>query len=128
MSSYAFFSSMLRFVAAKTEAAAPAALDARTVDMMAVLRRIADTVEREPDFQVPGDGLELSARALAGFAAFLQKSILPEAVAHGNQAGEAQVRWAVDSAMDAVNTLLSRAALQEGQPVRVTLPPPPPNT
>lgn len=125
MSSYAFFSSMLRFVAAKTEAAVPAAPDARTAGMMATLRRIADTVEREPGFEIPGDGLELGARALAGFAALLQKSILPEAVAHGNKAGEAQVRWAVDCAMDAVNTLLSRAALQEGQPVRVTLPPPP---
>ncbi|CUW39203.1 conserved exported protein of unknown function [Magnetospirillum sp. XM-1] len=125
MSQYLFFSSMLRFVAAKTAAAAPAALDARTADMMAVLRRIADTVEQGPDFEIPGDGLELSARALAGFAAFLQKSILPEAVAHGNQGGEVQIRWAVDRAMDAVNTLLSRAALQEGLPVRITLPPPP---
>lgn len=118
---------MLRFVAAKTGAAktGAAAPDARTADMMAVLRRIADAAEQAPEFEVAGDGLELSARALAGFAAFLQKSILPEAVAHGNQAGEAQVRWAVDAAMDAVNTLLSRAALQEGRAVRITLPPPP---
>jgi hypothetical protein len=120
---YAFFSAMLRFVATKTEAAA--AQDPRTADMIAILRRIAERVEQAPDFEVAGDGLELAARALAGFAAFLQKSILPEAVAHGNQAGEAQIRWSVDAAMDAVNTLLSRAALQEGQAVRVTLPPPP---
>ena len=123
MTSYAFYSAMLRFVAAKTEAAA--AQDARTAEMMAVLRRIADKVEQEADFEVAGDSLELTARAFAGFAAFLQKSILPEAVAHGNQAGEAQIRWSVDSAMDAVNTLLSRAALQEGCAVRITLAPPP---
>ena len=122
MTSYAFYSAMLRFVAAKTEAAAQ---DARTAEMMAVLRRIADKVEQEPDFEVAGDSLELTARAFAGFAAFLQKSILPEAVAHGNQAGEAQIRWSVDCAMDSVNTLLSRAALQEGRAVRITLPPPP---
>ncbi|BAE51896.1 hypothetical protein [Paramagnetospirillum magneticum] len=123
---YSFFSAMLRFVAAKTEAAAT---DARTAEMAAVLRRIADTVDQGPEFEVPGDGLELNARALAGFAAFLQRSILPEAVAHGNQAGENQIRWSVDAAMDAVNTLLSRAALQEGQErqaVRITLPAPPP--
>jgi hypothetical protein len=123
MPSYSFYSAMLRFVAAKTEAIAPQ--DARTVDMMAVLRRIADKVEHEADFEVPGDGLELTARAFAGFAAFLQKSILPEAVAHGNHAGEAQIRWSVDTAMNTVNTLLSRAALQEGCAVRITLPPPP---
>lgn len=123
MNPYSFFSSMLRFVAAKT--AATAVPDARTAGMMAILRRIADTVEHGPDFELPAEELELSARALAGFAAFLQKSILPEAVAHGNQGGEAQIRWAVDRAMDAVNTLLARAALQEGQPVRITLPPPP---
>ncbi len=122
MPPYAFYSAMLRFVAAKTGAAAQ---DARTAEMMAVLRRIADRVEHEPDFEVAGDSLELTARAFAGFAAFLQKSILPEAVAHGNQAGEAQIRWSVDSAMDAVNTLLSRAALQEGRAVRIVLPPPP---
>jgi hypothetical protein len=123
MSSYAFFSAMLRFVATKTEAAAPQ--DRRTADMMAVLRRMADDVESGAEFEVPGDALELSARALAGFAALLQKSILPEAVAHGNQAGETQIRWSVDAAMDAVNTLLARAALQEGKAVRLTLPPPP---
>ncbi|EME70918.1 hypothetical protein H261_05899 [Paramagnetospirillum caucaseum] len=125
MSSYAFFSAMLRFVAAKTEAAAQ---DARTAEMMAVLRRIAGTVEQGAEFEVAGNRLELTARALAGFAAFLQKSILPEAVAHGNQTGEVQIRWSVDTAMDAVSTLLSRAALQEGQeglPVRIALPPPP---
>jgi hypothetical protein len=125
MTAYSFFSSMLRFVAAKTEAASSSTLDARTADMMATLRHIAGAVEGATAFDVPGDRLELSARALAGFAAFLQKSILPEAVAHGNQAGEAQIRWSVDTAMEAVNTLLSRAAMQDGQAVRITLPPPP---
>jgi hypothetical protein len=125
MTNYSFFSSILRFVAAKTEAASSPAPDARTADMMAALRRMADTVDTEPGFEIPGDGLDLNARALAGFAAFLQKSILPEAVAHGNQAGEAQIRWSVDTAMAAVSTLLARAAMQDGQAVRITLPPPP---
>lgn len=122
MSPYLFYSAMLRFVATKTETAAP---DARTADMAAILRRVADFAEQGSEIEVAADRLELSARAMAGFAAFLQKSILPEAVAHGNRAGETQIRWSVDAAMDAVNTLLARAALQEGQAVRITLPPPP---
>ncbi|KIM00070.1 hypothetical protein CCC_02858 [Paramagnetospirillum magnetotacticum MS-1] len=93
--------------------------------MAAILRRVADFAEQGSEIEVAADRLELSARAMAGFAAFLQKSILPEAVAHGNRAGETQIRWSVDAAMDAVNTLLARAALQEGQAVRITLPPPP---
>lgn len=142
MPTYQFISSMLRFVAAKTETAAPAAktktaapaaADPRTAAMMAALRRAADDIEAGGGFEVAGDRLELTARALAGFAGFLQKSILPEAVAHGNTGGEAQVRWAVDAAMEAVNTLLSRAALRAGgetgeaagETVRITLPPPP---
>ena len=125
MSSYSYFSSMLRFVAAKTEESAAAAADPRTATMMATLRRMADAAEAGTEIEVAADCLELTARALAGFAGFLQKSILPEAVAHGNTGGEAQIRWSVDTAMDAVNTLLSRAALQEGQAVRLVLPPPP---
>lgn len=125
MSSYSYFSSMLRFVATKTEASGAAAVDPRTTAMMAALRQLADAAETGAEIVVPADQLELTARALAGFAGFLQKSILPEAVAHGNTGGEAQIRWSVDTAMDAVNTLLSRAALQEGQAVRLILPPPP---
>lgn len=125
MPAYQFMSSMLRFVASKTEAPGPAAVDPRTAAMMATLRQVAASVETEGAFEVPGDRLELAARALAGFAGFLQKSILPEAVAHGNAGGEAQIRWAVDAAMEAVSTLLSRAALQSGEAVRITLPPPP---
>ncbi|MBI3446365.1 MAG: hypothetical protein HY055_13665 [Magnetospirillum sp.] len=125
MNDYTFFSAILRFVAGKTENSDQATADPRTRAMMSTLRAIADAAETSDGFEVAGDALELTARALAGFAGFLQKSILPEAVAHGNQTGERQIRWSVDTAMDAVNTLLARAALQEGQPVRVTLPPPP---
>lgn len=126
MSTYTFFSAMLRFVATKIEGSPAAAQDTRTAEMMVVLRRLAEASEKGDGFEVASDRLELSARALAGFAAFLQKSILPEAIAHGNQAGEAQIRWSVDTAMDAVNTLLSRAAMQDGNAVHVILPPPPP--
>lgn len=125
MSNYDFFSATLRFVALKTENSDQAAADPRTRAMMAALRNIAATVESGDGFEVAGDALELTARALAGFAGFLQKSILPEAVAHGNHSGERQIRWSVDAAMDAVNALLARAALQEGRPVRIDLPPPP---
>lgn len=125
MKSYDFFASMLRFVAGRIEGAEAGAAESRTAAMAASLHRIARAAESGGDFEVPGDGLEIAARALAGFAALLQKSILPEAVAHGNRTGEVQIRWSVDAAMEAVNTLLARAALQEGMPVRITLPPPP---
>lgn len=129
MNSYSFFSSMLRFVAGKLEADGGAAADARTAAMTGFLRRLADRAETSsegtPTLEVPADGLEVAARALAGFAALLQKSVLPEAVAHGNKAGEIQIRWAVDAAMESVNLLLSRAAAAEGRPVSLTLPPSP---
>lgn len=122
MSDYDFFSAMLRFVRRKTEGVAD---DSRTRMMMTILEETAAACAADGGFTVVPDRLEISARALAGFAAFLQKQILPEAVAHGNSLGERQIRWSIDTAMAAVNTLLARAALAEGQPVTITLPPPP---
>lgn len=120
VSDYSFFAALLRFVAAKTEASAGG--DPRTGAMMAVLRSAADAGSR---ITVAADRLELAARAFAGFAAFLQKQILPEAVAHGNAVAEGQLRWAVDAAMAMVGTLLSRAALEVRGDVDLDLPPPP---
>lgn len=125
MSDYRFFAAMLRFVAAKTETAEQSAADPRTAAMMAALRAIAAAAEAGTAVEVAGDRLDLTARALAGFAGFLQKSILPEAVAHGNLSGKRQVRWSVDTAMEVVSTLLARAALQDGTAVRIDLPAPP---
>jgi nucleoid DNA-binding protein len=110
-----FHAAMLRFVAGKldeTEAADP-----RTAAMVAVLREAATAFEAGQPLTVAGNRLELAARAFAGFAAFLQKQILPEAVAHNNSIGEAQIRRAVDTAMDAVNVLLSSSALGTGEDV-----------
>jgi hypothetical protein len=123
VSDYAFFAAMLRFVAAKTLTIQ--GCDPRTTSMMAVLGEAARAAERGEAPQFEAERLELAARAYAGFAAFLQKQILPEAVAHANAGGEAQVRWAVDTAMETVNLLLSKAALGDGQAVRPSLPPPP---
>ncbi|MDO8607961.1 MAG: hypothetical protein Q7R40_15615 [Phaeospirillum sp.] len=121
MSDYFFYAAMLRFVANKTEAADPGAHA-----MMAELRAVADAASAGPRVTVAADRLELAARAFAGFAAFLQKQILPEAVALGNAGAEAQLRWAVDVAMAGVNTLLGRAALVEERcAVELILPPPP---
>ncbi len=122
MPDHAFYSSMLRFVAARL--ATPEA-DPRTKAMMAALRRAADDFDTGARHTVAMGELELTARAFAGVAGFLQRSILPEALAHGNTAGERQVRWAVDAAMTTVNTLLARAALPDGADVTIDLPPPP---
>jgi len=99
---HAAFAAMLRFVARKTAEADP---QART--MAAILEAAADGLEREGRLAVVTDQPELAARAFAGFAAFLQKRILPEAVAHANGTGERQIRFAVDQAMDTVHHLMT---------------------
>lgn len=121
MSDYAFYARMLRFVAGKTGGQE----DERMRAMAAALAAVADEVEARGAYTVPADRLDLTARALAGVAGFLQQRILPEAVAHGNAAGERQVRWVVDASMEAVSLLLSRAALGGEGPVGVMPPPPP---
>ncbi|OIR02394.1 hypothetical protein GALL_155520 [mine drainage metagenome] len=125
MTEYRFYAAILRFVAGKTGRD-----DARVAAMMDSLNTVAAEVEARGGFQVAPDRLELTARALAGVAAFLQKRILPEVVAEANSAGEAQVRWAIDTAMEGVNRLLSQAAQAAqggtaGEAVRIALPPPP---
>ncbi|MBY0431379.1 MAG: hypothetical protein K2Q10_09285 [Rhodospirillales bacterium] len=121
MTDYAFYVALLRFVVRKTEQG-----DARIAAMMNALGTAATAIESTGAFVVTPDRLELTARAFAGVAGLLQRRILPEVVAHGNQAAEAQIRWAVDAAMEAVNLLLQRAALPgDSGPVRVELPVPP---
>ena len=123
MSDHSFFSALLRFVATKTAQAGMD--DPRTQAMVAELHAAAEAVEARTHITVVSERLELAARAFAGFAAFLQKQILPEAVAHGHGPAEAQLRWAVDTAMAMVSTLLTRAALEERGAVMLDLPPPP---
>ena len=123
VSDYSFFSALLRFVATKT--ASVGMDDPRGRALVAELHAAAVAVEDGPELCVTAENLELAARAFAGFAAFLQKQILPEAVAHGHGQAEAQLRWAVDVAMGWVSTLLTRAALEERGRVNLDLPPPP---
>ena len=123
VSEYSFFAAMLRFIANKS--ASSGLDDPRTEAMMAELRHTAQAVESGAPITVAAERLELAARAFAGFAAFLQKQILPEAVADGNTQAEAQLRWAVDTAMAMVSTLLTRASLEEQSDVSLDLPPPP---
>ena len=125
MSDYAFYAAMLRFVEDKLRHSETAEADPRTGALSDILAAVADTITAVGRLRVAPDRLETTARAFAGFAAFLQRQILPEAVAHAHAEAERQVRWAVDAAMGAVNTLLARAALAEGQEVVIDLPPPP---
>ena len=123
MSDISFFAAMLRFVATKTEASGPG--DPRTQAMMAELRLAAAAVEAGSPVTVTADRLELAGRAFAGFAGFLQKQILPEAVALGHGQAEAQLRWAVDAAMAMASSVLAGAARDEPGDVALDLPPPP---
>ena len=121
MSDYRFYAAILRFVAQKSDRNDP-----QVAAMMSILEQAADEIDTDSAFNVAADRLEMTARAFAGVAAFLQKQILPETVAAENKTGETQVRWAIDNAMEAVNTLLGRAALAEQRSdLRITLPTPP---
>lgn len=121
MSDYSFYAAILRFVARKTDRSDP-----RIAGMMESLERAAAQIETDGAFDVDAASLETTARAFAGVAGLLQKQILPETIAAGNKAGETQIRWAIDNAMEAVNALLGRAAVTGGKSdMRITLPPPP---
>jgi glucan biosynthesis protein len=110
----AFYTSLLRFVAARTPGG-----DDRVDTMMAILRAAADSFDATGSFTATD--LNLTARAFAGMAAMLQKQILPEAVANGHAEAERDIRWAVDTAMDAVNLLLRQATFDDTQPVTLTV-------
>ena len=88
MSDYAFYAAMLRFVEGKIRHSGAAQADPRTGMMMDLLAGAAESVAAGRTMHFAADRLDLAARAFAGFAAFLQKQILPEAVAHGNAEGE----------------------------------------
>jgi len=54
----------------------------------------------------------------------LQQHILPEAVAAGDAAAEARVRWMIDASMEAVAALSAQAQLAAADDaVRLALPP-----
>ncbi|MEW5726429.1 MAG: hypothetical protein AB1918_01250 [Pseudomonadota bacterium] len=109
LSEVAFYANILRFVAGRSDRSDP-----RVAEMMDALVDAAGEIEARGALTVPAGRYEITARAFAGVAGFLLKQILPEAVAHGNAAGEAQLRWAVDASMEMVNRLLSEAALGHG--------------
>ncbi len=121
MSDYAFYAAHLRFIARTTDRSDPA-----VAAMMEDLGRVAEAVERRGAFTVPADRLRTTARALAGVAGFLQQHILPETVSAGNAVGEAQVRWVIDTSMEAMAVLMSHAEVSGDATDRVVdLPPPP---
>lgn len=120
MTDYAFYANILRFVAQRADRS-----DLQVAAMMDELSAAADEMAAHGKVTVAADRLNLAARAFAGIAGFLQTRILPETIAHGNAAGERQVRWAVDSSMAAMNLLLSVAATGATDAVDVKFPPPP---
>ena len=122
MTDYSVLVRFLRFFAGRTDRET-----AEVAAMMEELDRIAGILEAgQGSFVVAAERLRLAGRALAGVAGFLQQHILPEAVAAGNKAGEAQVRWVIDTCMGAMANLTTHAELtKDGEDFTVTLPPPP---
>ncbi|MGE4529589.1 MAG: hypothetical protein AB7D00_14590 [Rhodospirillaceae bacterium] len=116
---YGFYAACLRFVARRTDAVTP-----EIAAMMRDLEEIAVGVEAEGAIVVAPARLSGAARALAGVAGMLQQHILPEAVAAGDAAAEARVRWMIDASMEAVAALSAQAQLAAADDaVRLALPP-----
>ena len=120
MAQYDFYAAILRFVASTATRTDP-----RVVAMMENLESAAQEIEKFDSFAVIEDHREISARALAGVAAFLQERILPETIADKNLEAETQVRWAVDASLDALNQILKAQAQGVGDTVSIVLLPPP---
>lgn len=120
MTDYKFFTAQLRFVANRTERESQ-----DIVCMMEKLLSIADHIdEKNKFFFVAENDLQMTARALAGVAGFLQQHILPEVTAAGNAKGETQVRWTIDTCMAIMAQLTSHAELAtDSHGITVTLPP-----
>lgn len=120
MAQYDFYAAILRFVASTATRTDP-----RVVAMMENLESAAQEIEQSESFCVIETHREISARALAGVAAFLQERILPETIADKNLEAETQVRWAVDASLDALNQILRAQAQGHCEPVSIVLMPPP---
>ncbi|SBV98086.1 conserved hypothetical protein [uncultured Alphaproteobacteria bacterium] len=120
MSDYRFFAACLRFVARRTDAAAPG-----VAAMMVDLSALAEGIETAGALIVPAERRRSAARALAGVAGMLQQHILPEAVAGGDAAAEGRVRWMIDAAMAGVAELTVHAETVAAAEFRAPLPPPP---
>ena len=101
MSNYSFYAGYLRFVAQNTTPDTP-----EIQGMMAELRHIANTLERQITFTVEQNKLHITARALAGVAGFLQQHILPEIIDAKNISGEREVRWVIDASMTVMSNLM----------------------
>ena len=120
MAQYDFYTAMIRFITHHSDRS-----DARVDGMMQCLDHVAECIEDQGVILVPWELRELTARSLAGMAALLQEQVLPSAVADNNRAGEMQIRWAVDTSMEAMTFLLRVVAEGQDGPATVTLPPPP---
>lgn len=120
MTNYDFYIAQLRFVANRTARES----DQVACSVGALLQFADDIAQGNGIFFVPANSLKTTARALAGFAGFLQQHILPEVVAAGNAAGETQVRWSIETSMAVMTQLTTHAELtDDAQALRVTLPP-----
>lgn len=119
---YDFYIAHLRFVARKADRS-----DAVVAEMMDHLSVFADQIAKDGKMTVTIDDARTAARGLAGLAGFLQEQILPETVNAGNKAGEAQVRWVIDTSMRFMSMMMTFAETmpEDHPPLILELPPPP---
>ena len=110
MSNYNFYAGYLRFFAQNTNPDTP-----EIRGMMAELGHIANIIEQEITFTVEHNKLQITARALAGVAGFLQQHILPETIDARNISGEREVRWVIDTSMTVMSNLMVHAELENNQ-------------
>lgn len=91
---YKFYAALLRFVSKKTD---QSNVNVRTT--MAELENAASQLEEGSRFNILASRAQAASRGFAGVAQFLQHRILPEAQAHGNQTGIAQIEWAIAASL-----------------------------
>lgn len=119
---YEFYIAHLRFIAAKADRR-----DEAVAIMMDHLSAFADQIAESGKMTITHADAKAAARGLAGLAGFLQEQILPEAVNAGNETGEAQVRWVIDTSMRFMSMMMTYAETMppDAEPLVMELPPPP---
>ena len=91
---YTFYAGFLKFVSAKIDKS-----NIAINVMMRELDQAAMQIENAENFSLLTRRAEVTSRAFAGVAHFLQDRILPEAQAHGDQTALSQLQWAIAASL-----------------------------
>jgi len=112
----AFFTNILHFIAAKTEAD-----NDEMRAMMFHLKAIANQLERGLDIVIAGRDARLAARGLAGVTSFIHDRILPEAKADENDNAIAQLEKASKFALQLSGLILNKMGDGDEPPKIISL-------